>query len=336
MFTYSIVAEMSTNTNHAIGVLPIDKPAGPTSHDIVAAVRRLLTTTYNLQPRVGHTGTLDPLATGLLLVAIGPAVRLIEYTRPWRKTYKTTITLGAASDTDDAAGHITPRTPSRPPPTAADIKQIVIKFTGTISQVPPIYSAVKVRGKKLYEYARAGLPAELAGLPEKTSAMIGERAHSVTIHHLEMINYIYPHLKLKITCSTGTYIRALARDIGELLGTGAYVQELRRTKIGTIDTTQAISLKNLTNQNVLNHLLPPETLVAHLPRLTLSAANVAQCIKGQPVGQRTSQPPSSPDQPIALFTPSGQLLGIGRYDSATRTLSPAKILSHLPFDGNVA
>lgn len=309
---------MSRNAKTTLaGLLPIDKPAGPTSHDVIVHIRRLLTTHYKLLTRVGHAGTLDPFATGLLLVAVGGATRLVEYTRPWDKTYEATITLGAMSDTDDLTGAITPGSPRRPTP--HQIEAAVKKFTGTIRQVPPVYSAVKYKGKKLYELSRAGLPAEAL-------AKAGERARSVTIHRLDIIDYHYPELQIRLTCSTGTYVRALARDMGQELGTGAYVHELRRTKIGTIDIARAVPLKKLTGQNLRSRLLPTETLVAHLPRITLTPANVAQCQKGQPVGYSLSWPPLPPGQPIALFSTDRKLFGIGRYDPASRTLSPTKIL----------
>ena len=302
-----------------IGALNINKPAGITSHDVVAHIRRLLPVA-----KIGHAGTLDPFATGVLLILIGPANRLMEYVHLLPKTYQAEITLGAASDTDDLTGKITPAKEQKKI-SKTKIQKTINSLIGTSQQQPPIFSAKKVGGKKLYELARAG----------KTSmalAKAGDRAQTITIHSIKILQYKYPILKLEVTCSRGTYIRSLARDIGASLHTSAYVSKLIRTTIGPVKQfpdqkfiiKDSIQLNKLTNKNLLSHLLPPKILIAHLPSVTLSKSNVAQLINGQKIEWGTSLPVN---QPLALFNKKHSLIGIGAYNSKTTLLSPTKILT---------
>lgn len=287
------------------GVLTIDKRIGLTSHDVVSFVRRM-----SGQRRVGHSGTLDPFATGVLIVALGQATRLIEYTHSLRKMYEAEITLGATSTTDDITGEITADG-------SADVNQQQIEetlktFMGTIQQIPPAYAAIKVKGKKLYEYARRGESIDI-------------KPRTITIYSLELLEYQYPKVNIRVGCSTGTYIRALGRDIGAALGTGAYVSALRRTAIGEFDIHDASHLDKLSTGSLSTLLQPTETLVAHLPALTLNDKNVAQLKQGKAVtGDYSALPPH---QPIAVFNDSHQLVGIGIYDAMTSVFSPHKILS---------
>jgi tRNA pseudouridine55 synthase len=298
------------------GVINVDKPAGITSHDVVARVRRLLPK----KTKVGHTGTLDPLATGVLLVAVGSATRLIQFTHGWPKTYETEITLGATSDTDDVTGRITKTPPNLPlsgeekkfPPDKGEVKGVLKKFTGTIQQTPPAYAAIKIKGKKLYEYARAGEQVEIKPRP-------------ITIHALELLEYTYPTLQLRVRCSSGTYIRALARDIGETLGCGGYLTTLRRTAIGSFDTLGSIQLNSLTSETLPQHLQPPQALVAHLPPVVLSAPNVAQLRQGRAV-QWDRKEVVTADKPLALYDEKQQLMGIGKIQGHPLLLSPVIIL----------
>lgn len=292
------------------GVLNIDKASGLTSHDVVAHVRQLLTTHYQLQTKVGHTGTLDPLATGVLLVALGSATRLIQFTHAWDKEYEAVFTLGATSDTDDVTGRITkskiPMTKKIP---RAKIKKALGQFKGTIQQILPAYSAVKIRGKKLYEYARAGLPANTAG---------ESPPRSVTIYAIDILQYAYPLLTIRIRCSTGTYIRSLARDLGKILGTGAYVSSLRRTRIGQFDINNSVSLNKLST-GFQQYIHSPASLVRHLPRLTLTSHNIKMLRQGKRVEVATVP---AANTPLALIDAKQRLIGIGIADPATGLLSP--------------
>lgn len=318
---------MTTNTNQNYnsinGVLLIDKPEGPTSHDMVGLVRRLLTQPPRHQKaKVGHTGTLDPFATGLLIVAIGSATRLIQFTHEFDKEYEALVILGAESTTDDVTGEI--KTLQEVPtneaethftePTIQQIGQMLKKFTGSIDQMPPTYAAIKVKGRKLYEYAREG----------ETVSVTPRR---VTIHSIELLRYEYPELQIKVRCSTGTYIRALARDIGRELLTGAYLTALRRTRIGNFDVKNAVEPGQLTSESIDNHLLPTSILVSHLPRVTLSDEDVAQFQQGRALPFSKEKIESGTDNsPIAVFNNNQALIGVGQEDIATSTLSPRIVL----------
>jgi tRNA pseudouridine55 synthase len=212
------------------GILLIDKPAGITSHDAVDAVRRAAKTR-----RVGHAGTLDPFATGLLIIGVNKATKKLSEYVGLDKTYEATARLGETSTTDDPEGEITvPVGAQGVRPDQTQIESALSKFRGTYEQTAPAFSAKKIAGKKLYDLARAG-KMEGVVLPKKL----------VTISELEILDYAWPELRLRVSCSSGTYIRALARDIGAALGTGAYLTQLRRTRIGAFDVKDAIPLSGL-------------------------------------------------------------------------------------------
>lgn len=219
----------------------IDKPAGWTSFDAVNVVRKIARQKNPKEKtiRVGHAGTLDPFATGLLIIGVGrEATKKLDEFKNLPKTYLATIRLGAVSDTDDRDGKITPchcensPTPNGESEYEAIPSKIVIKktlnnFLGEQEQIPPMYSAKKINGKKLYSLARQG-------------KIVHREPSKINIYNIELIDYEWPNLNIKIDCSTGTYIRTLARDIGEALGTGAYCDQLRRTKIGDYSVENAI------------------------------------------------------------------------------------------------
>lgn len=202
------------------GILLIDKPAHMTSFGVVARVRRVLTQQAGKKVKVGHTGTLDPFATGLLILCVGKATKdAMSYTK-LDKVYEATIRLGQTSSTGDPEGEITDVSNTRP--SKAEIEAALKKFTGEITQRPPIYSAIKVNGQRAYKLARKGEEVEIP-------------LRNVTIYSLELVDYSYPELKIRTHVSSGTYIRTLAEDIGQALDTGAYCSELRRTKIADYD-----------------------------------------------------------------------------------------------------
>lgn len=225
------------------GLLLVNKPSGWTSFDVVNYVRRIVATTEGKRPKqikTGHTGTLDPFATGLLVLLIGK-----EYTRragelsKLDKTYEITMRLGATSTTGDPEGEITPVSDIKPAET--ELALALKKFTGTIEQTPPAYSAIKVNGQRAYKLARAGKEVKIE--PRK-----------VTINRLKLVQYDYPEVKLVADVSSGTYIRALVEDIGQVLGAGAYTSALHRTRIGTHDIKDAIGPKTLSTSNILTCL----------------------------------------------------------------------------------
>jgi len=254
------------------GFLLLNKPSGPTSHDVVDHVRRITG-----ERTVGHAGTLDPFATGLLIVGVGrEATREFPKLVGLDKHYRAIVHLGATSDTDDRTGRIStnsslgdelPGPVSKAnssslgddvaplPPNSSprdEIETILKKFTGKIQQLPPKYSAKKIGGKKMYELARAGKNFERAPV-------------EITVYEMKLVESKGDLVTIDVHCSSGTYIRALARDIGEALGTGAYLEELERTAIGPFKLEDSIALKDLNKENLEVHLLPVASVVASLP-----------------------------------------------------------------------
>lgn len=283
------------------GLLVIDKPVGPTSHDVVGRVRRAA----GLK-RVGHAGTLDPLASGVLLVGLGPATRFLEYLVGLDKVYETTVRLGQATTTYDAEGAITTEWPVDV--TEAQVEATLVAFRGSIRQRPPAFSAVKQDGQPLYKAARRG---EAVETPER----------DVTIHALDVLDYAPPLLMLRVACSSGTYIRSLAHDLGAALGCGGHVAALRRTAIGRFTLADALPLDALTPDNVRDHLLPPAAAVAHLPRLDVDETAAARLA----LGQRLVAPPDALVGAAAAFGPGDRFLGVvAVYDEVVR---PRKMLA---------
>jgi tRNA pseudouridine55 synthase len=236
------------------GFLNIDKPAGSTSHDIVARVRRLVR-----QKRVGHAGTLDPAATGVLVVALGAATRLIEYVQDaTTKRYQALVRLGVTTSTDDAEGEAIGSAPV-PALDAAALEAALARFRGPIMQMPPMYAALHHHGRRLHELAREGVVVERAARP-------------VTIERLDLLGWNAPLLTLDVVCSKGTYIRSLARDLGLALGCGAHLQALRRTAVGAFLIEDAVPLARLEEDPslVMSCCIPPERAVADWPVLRLS------------------------------------------------------------------
>jgi tRNA pseudouridine55 synthase len=225
------------STINTSGFLLLDKPSGPTSHDMVYRLRRITGI-----KKIGHAGTLDPLASGLLIMAISrAATKQIASLAKQDKVYEAVFQLGGTSDTEDRLGQIQPRTIKQIP----DIKEIQLalnSFIGQTAQIPPMHSAKKIGGKKLYELARKG-------------QIIERQPNLITIYKIDLLDYAWPQLKLTIHCSAGTYIRSIARDLGEKLGCGAYLAELRRTTIGNYSVTKAVSPDKLTAENWTEYLV---------------------------------------------------------------------------------
>lgn len=209
------------------GILLIDKPAGLSSFGVVARIRRVLTQRANKKVKVGHTGTLDPFATGLMILVIGKECKNAGSYSKLDKVYEATFRLGQTSTTGDPEGEITDMNNIQP--SRAVVEAALAQFTGEISQRPPIFSAIKINGQRAYKLARDGQEVEI---PER----------QVTVHSLELVDYNYPELKIRAHVSSGTYIRSLAVDIGEVLGTGAYCTELRRLSINKWQVSDAQQL----------------------------------------------------------------------------------------------
>lgn len=288
------------------GILNIDKAQGLTSHDVVARLRRICGIR-----RIGHAGTLDPLATGVLLVCVGSATRLSEYLMGQPKSYETSVRLGQTTTTYDTEGEITAERPFSHL-THAAIEAALAEFRGPLAQIPPIYSAIKVNGQPMYKLARQGKTVE-------------RQPRAVTIYALELLAWNPPDLRLRVACSSGTYIRSLGYDLGERLGCGGHLTALRRTAVGDFQIAQAVSLEALTPDNWQAHILPADQAVAHLPRLDVSAGESEALLQGKKI---VRQPDDSEAELVRVYQPSGGFLGL--VERQTDAWQPKKIFPPQP------
>ncbi len=280
----------------------LDKSVGMTSTHAVSVVKRLFSA-----KRAGHAGTLDPLASGLLPIALGEATKTVPYVMDGRKTYSFTVRWGEERDTDDAEGRIAQSSDARP--TADAIRALLPGFTGTIAQVPPRYSAIKIDGERAYDLAREGTVVEMEPRP-------------VDIHRLELVEMPDPdHAVLTAECGKGTYVRALARDLGRLLGCFGHVSALRRTIVGPFGETDMIPLERLESLchraavgegNLAALLLPVETALDDIPALAVSRADAARLQRGQAVLLRGRDAPVI-HGPVSVRV-SGQLVALADVD----------------------
>ncbi len=245
-------------------VLPVDKPEGPTSHDVVAEVRRALG-----ERRIGHTGTLDPFASGLLVLCDGPATRVAEYLSGLDKTYEATARLGVRTDTLDREGRVLEERAGWQLLGEEPVVEALERLRGDILQQPPQFSAKKVRGVRMHERARRGEHVPLEPC-------------SVTVHDIELTMLDPPFVSFRVRCSTGTYVRALARDLGEDLGVGAHLTELRRTAVGSLDVGRAVGPGQLADEAALARArIDPLEAMAHLPRVSVDEAGASRLAHGQ-------------------------------------------------------
>jgi tRNA pseudouridine55 synthase len=270
------------------GLVVVDKPAGWTSHDVVGKLRRLAGTR-----RVGHAGTLDPMATGVLVVGIEKATRLLGHLALSRKAYDATIRLGRSTDTDDAEGEIT-STASAAGVGDDELRTAIRALTGRLQQVPPQVSAIKVGGKRAYKRARAGEELELAARP----VTVDEFAVRAVRRSGELID-----VDASITCSSGTYIRALARDLGAALGTGGHLTALRRTRVGPYDLSMARTIEQLTER--LEVVPLADAVAAAFPRRDVSADEARRIAHGVRLPSVGLGP-----GPVGVFGPDGALLAL--------------------------
>jgi tRNA pseudouridine55 synthase len=276
------------------GVLVIDKPKGPTSFDVVRQVRSLLKV-----KKVGHTGTLDPMATGVLPLCLGEATKVAGYITESNKAYDAVVRLGAETDTQDAEGKVVAEAPV-PPLTTARLEEVLGRFRGTFEQVPPMYSAVKVGGKRLYELARAGEEVERA-------------ARQVTVYELLLRDFSATHLTLSVRCSKGFFVRTLAYDLGRALGCGAHLEALRRTHSGPFTLSQALPLAEVVElvkqpEVLAKRLLPLSEALVDLPVVRVSAADAERVSHGVPL--------EAPQQPgrVRVVGPTGTLLAVAEVE----------------------
>lgn len=283
-------------------VIPVDKPEGPTSHDIVAAARKALGVR-----RIGHTGTLDPFASGLLLLCVGRATRLAEYFSEMDKTYEAVARLGIRTDTLDRDGEVVGESEAWRGVTRARLEEVLAKLRGDIEQVPPAFSAKKVEGERAYLHARQGRPVELPPC-------------RVTIRSLEITSVDLPLLGFRVTGSSGTYVRALARDIGDVLGSGAHLTSLRRTEIGDWNVAEAVAVEALTDREVvLSHAVGALAALRHLQTVEVDAEAAGRLSSGQAIPLDEDLASGSP----LAIAHGGGLLAIG--EASGGVLRPRKV-----------
>ena len=287
------------------GLLIIDKPAGITSHDVVAHVRRALKT-----KRVGHTGTLDPFATGVMVILVGKATRLAQFLDKDEKEYEAVIRFGFETDTGDNTG--SPRSGGEAG-ASIDVGQVEAafeKFRGSIMQTPPMYSAKKVAGTKLYELARKGVEIEREPV-------------EVTISKLELVrDDLLPSdsVLIRVACSAGTYIRTLAEDIGREIGVGAHLTGLRRTRAGRFPIDEAIQMTDASGKD----LKPIDLAVEHLPNFVLREDRVAKTLNG--MSTRDLSNAFADGELVRMTAPSGEIVAIGFFDDAEKVIQPKVVL----------
>ncbi len=303
------------------GILIIDKPAGITSHDVVSRLRRILKT-----KSIGHTGTLDPFATGVLVMLIGKATRLARFLDKDAKEYEATVRFGFETDTGDATGSSKFQVQSSKSFTVEDVKSVLPEFRGEILQTPPMYSAKKIKGKKLYELARQGIEIEREPVKVKISKLeiLSENLEK-SANDLELETW---NLKLRVACSAGTYIRTLAEDIGKKVGTGAHLAELRRTRAGNFDLKQAVTLEEL--EEIVQTEKSGEVLISmnealiHLPKVILTEVNVEKTRNGIKYNYQDAE--INDNQAIRMTDENENLVAIGFYNSAEKYVQPKVVL----------
>lgn len=255
-------------------LLNVYKPVGMSSYDVIRQIKPVV----SRKVKIGHAGTLDPLAEGVLIVCLGKATRLVELIQQHPKRYLAEARLGARSTTDDAEGKIE-QVEVAVPPSRPDLERVVSAFIGTIQQAPPAFSAVKVDGKRAYEIARESIK---PGLPTwQRQADLPARA--VTIYQLEIIGYEYPHLRLRLSCSSGTYVRSLVRDIGEKLSTGAYCEKIIREAIGPFEINASVKLTDIHPDTIERFLIRPVEVIPPQSRVTITPSQACRLRRGLPV-----------------------------------------------------
>ncbi len=290
------------------GLLNINKPVGLTSREVVDRVQR-----YVRPQKIGHAGTLDPLATGVLILCIGKATRLVNEVQSFSKDYRAVFELGVTSDTDDSTGNVQPVATAQPV-SREQLEQALPQFRGDILQLPSRYSAVHVGGQRAYTLARAGEEFELTARP-------------VRIARLEILAYEYPRLEVEIECSSGTYVRAIGRDLGQVLGCGAVMSALVRTRIGPWKLADALALENISRSSIPNQLLPLLSTVPKLTQIVVDDEQLQDLTQGRAIALPDCE--LAIDTRVALVTAAGELAALAELDGLRR-LAPRHVFYERP------
>jgi tRNA pseudouridine55 synthase len=319
------------------GILIIDKPEGWTSHDVVAKLRRILKT-----KRIGHTGTLDPFATGVLVMLVGKATRLAQFLDKDVKEYEAVVRLGVETDTGDLTGKPTAEFGGRSAE-PDEIQEVLKRFRGEIEQVPPMYSAKKIDGKKLYDLARKGIEVERKPVkvnifdlemiePPRRRDAETEKPNSKADNANPQSALRNPHLTddlgLRVSCSAGTYIRTLAEDIGKALGVGAHLAALRRTGAGKFKIAEAMTIEQIEAAAEVGkagtHLIPMRKALSHLPEVILTETDLAKVKNGVAISASIE---SEDVQIVRMTTADGDLAALGQFEKAEKVVRPRIVFS---------
>ena len=294
------------------GILNVNKPAGITTMDVVRRIKRA-----SGQKRVGHGGTLDPLATGVVPIFFGQATRMMEYLVDGSKEYRSLIVLGVETDTYDASGRVTRRKDASDV-TRQDVEQVLKLFEGTIDQVPPMYSALKQRGKRLYDLARAGIEVE-------------RKPRRVKVLELRLMEWAPPHLDLMISCGRGFYVRSLAHDLGQALGCGGNLKTLVRLRAGPFTIADALDLEAavrvFAEGDWQNYLHSPDTVVGHLPVAVVGSGLEEMIRNGRAVPDNGSLPITSSGQQCRVYGIDGRFVAIMSFDATLGQWQPERVFS---------
>ncbi|MGO2112989.1 MAG: tRNA pseudouridine(55) synthase TruB [Pseudoclavibacter sp.] len=291
------------------GILVVDKPCGPSSHGVVSAARKALGTR-----KIGHAGTLDPMATGVLVLGVGAATRLLTFIVGADKDYEATMRLGVRTNTEDAAGEVTAVTSPELLATVdeASIDRAIAALVGEIEQVPSAVSAIKIDGKRAYQRVRDGEDVELAS--RRVTVSTFERTAAPTRASADDPDAPGAiDVRVRVTCSSGTYVRALARDVGDALGVGAHLTALRRTRVGSFGGSEAVALDALAETGTERLITPADAARRIMPGLELTAAEATDLGHGKRVPRHADQGPVGP---AAAFGPDGRLVGVVEHDGA--------------------
>ncbi|MBP1991290.1 tRNA pseudouridine(55) synthase TruB [Paenibacillus eucommiae] len=298
------------------GVLPVLKPEKFTSHDVVAKARRILGI-----KRIGHTGTLDPAVTGVLPLCIGRATRMVEYIQELPKVYEAVLLIGISTDTEDLTGTVLQEL-EQVTLLEKDIQSVFHSFLGEIEQTPPMYSAVKVDGKRLYELAREG-------------KFIERSSRKVMIHDIQIldvdVSLKHPEVRFRVKCSKGTYIRTLCADLGKALGYPSVMKHLIRTSTGNIDIEQCLSFEQIEQYKaegtLERYLIPLDVAVSHLPAVGLSSLQAEHALQGKSIAWQGSPLGDSPNDSALcrVYDPNHKFLGLFQWKETTSNLTPVKV-----------
>ncbi|EKD49146.1 MAG: tRNA pseudouridine synthase B [uncultured bacterium] len=287
------------------GFINLNKPSGITSHGAAQKLKKITGIR-----RIGHTGTLDPFATGVLVIAIGKTTKLIEFVMKTDKEYLADIVLGRETDTFDRMGKVTKESKDASIVNAKDIKTALKKFTGDIKQMPPKFSALKIKGTPAYKLAREGKNFELKPRPVK-------------IYEVKLIEFRPPFVRVNIKCSSGTYIRSFANDIGKALKCGAYLENLQRLTVGDFNIKDSVKLDDITEKNFEEKILPASTVAKDMASINLDEDQVKRVKLGQ---RMKTEEDFSKEKNIALFDKEKNLIAVGSFDANKKEIKPEKVL----------